>query len=246
MQERLHKYLARCGVASRRTCEDLILAGRVKVNHQTIQRVGIQIDPQKDFVEVDGVPVMPRPHVYLILNKPKGYITSVKRKDKNPTVMELLTGVKERVYPVGRLDLDSEGLLLCTNDGELAFRLMHPRYHVEKRYLVRISGTPAEEDLRYLEAGIQIGKERLSAVHIRITKTQKRETELEVILKEGRKRQIRRMFQSIGHPVTSLVRVAIGDITVTGLAQGCYRHLTTEEVHSLKKVVGLSSNPKLF
>jgi 23S rRNA pseudouridine2605 synthase len=245
--ERLHKFLSRCGVASRREAEALILQGRITVNGRVVQELGLKIDPQRDRVALDGIHVKPQPLVYIALNKPRGFITSVEDREGRPTVMDLLKGLKTRVYPVGRLDMDSEGLLLLTNDGELAFRLMHPRYHVEKRYLVKVKGNPPEKKLEKLRRGIRLEEEKRKGVfrktapaRIKVIKGRGKETVLEVVLKEGRKRQIRRMFQAIGHPVVSLVRVAIGNVTLEGLPKGKYRHLTAREVQELKKKVGLA------
>jgi len=245
--ERLHKFLSRCGVASRREAESLILQGRVTVNGVVIQELGTKIYPEKDKVEVDGIPVKPQPFTYIALNKPPGYVTTMKGKGGPPTVMELLKGLKTRVYPVGRLDMDSEGLLLLTNDGELAFRLMHPRHHVEKRYLVKVRGSPPEKKLERLRKGIRLEEEKRKGIYrktapagIKVIKSKGKETVLEVTLREGRKRQIRRMFQAIGHPVVSLVRVAVGNITLEGLPKGKYRHLTDQEVAEIKKRVGLA------
>ncbi len=249
--ERLHKFLSRCGVASRREAESLILQGRVTVNGQVIQELGTKIEPGKDRIEVDGIPVKPQPYTYIALNKPKGVVTTVEDREGRPTVMDLLKGFKTRVYPVGRLDMESEGLLLLTNDGELAFRLMHPRYHVEKRYLVKVRGTPTEKKLDKLRKGIRLEDEKRKGLYrktaparIKVIKSRGKETELEVILREGRKRQIRRMFQAIGHPVVSLVRVAVGNITLEGLPKGKYRHLTSQEVAELKRRVGLAADRK--
>ena len=249
--ERLHKFLSRCGVASRREAESLILQGRVTVNGQVVQELGTRIQPGRDRVEVDGIPVKPQPFTYIVLNKPPGFVTTVEDREGRPTVMALLKGLKTRVYPVGRLDMESEGLLLLTNDGELAFRLMHPRYHVEKRYLVKVRGTPPEKKLERLRRGVRLEDEKRPGVfrktapaRIKVIKTKGKETLLEVVLREGRKRQIRRMFQAIGHPVVSLVRVAVGNITLEGLPKGKYRHLTAQEVAQLRRRVGLATDPK--
>jgi len=242
-RERLHKFLSRCGISSRREGERLILEGRVKVNENTVHTLGTTVDPLNDQVEVDGVMLQPPHHIYIILNKPKGYITSVKDEKGRPTVMKLLTGVEERVYPVGRLDRDSEGLLLFTNHGELAYRLIHPRYHVEKRYSVRLKGSPKQEELQSLRKGIRLKDGKTAPAEIRVVSRGKRETEVEVVLKEGRKRQIRRMFKAIGYPVISLVRVAIGHLTLKGLPQGQYRYLSPQEIEELKRELKLAANP---
>ncbi len=242
-RERLHKFLSRCGTSSRREGERLILEGRVKVNGNTVHTLGATVDPLNDQVEVDGVMLEPPHHIYIILNKPKGYITSVKDEKGRPTVMKLLTGVEERVYPVGRLDRDSEGLLLFTNHGELAYRLMHPRYHMEKRYRVRLRGTPKEEDLNRLRKGIRLRDGKTAPAEIRVVSRGKRETEVEVVLKEGRKRQIRRMFKAMGYPVISLVRVAMGHLTLKGLPQGQYRYISPQEIEELKRELKLAANP---
>ena len=238
-------------MASRRESESLILQGRVTVNGKVVQELGTRIQPGRDRVEVDGSTVNPQPFTYIALNKPKGFITSVEDREGRPTVMDLLKGLKTRVYPVGRLDSDSEGLLLLTNDGELAYRLMHPRYHVEKRYLVKVKGIPPEKKLERLGKGIRLEDEKRKGVfrktapaRIKVIKSKGKETLLEVVLREGRKRQIRRMFQTIGHPVVSLVRVAIGNVTLESLPKGKYRHLTPKEVAELKRRVGLTPDQK--
>ena len=205
--------------------------------------LGAKVDPGTQRVEVDGVPISPSPLIYILLNKPKGYITSVKDERGRPTVMELLKGVKERVYPVGRLDMDSEGLLLLSNDGELAYRLLHPRYHVERRYRVRVRCSPRKTDLKRLQYGMHLEGGKTGPMQIQVIK-QGKETEVEVVLREGKKRQIRRMFEAIGCPVVSLVRVALGELTLKGVPQGRFRYLTREEVERLKRAAGLASNPK--
>lgn len=239
--ERLHKYLARCGVSSRREAELLIIEGRVKVNGKIIQGVGTKIDPEKDVVELNNRRLSPPPPTYIMLNKPAGYITSLHDEWGRPTVLELLKGIKERVLPVGRLDLHSEGLLLLTNDGDLAFRLMHPRYHVEKRYLVRVRGRPEREEIKRLERGMELEDGRTAPAKVRAIGRDKGEdaTLLEVTLREGKKRQIRRMLKALGYPVISLIRVAIGDLTLGDLPKGAFRKLTREEVRRLQEAVGL-------
>jgi len=238
--ERLHKFLARCGVCSRRKAEELILEGKVKVNKNVVKKLGVKIDPDKDIVEVEGRIIRPSDFVYIMLNKPAGYITSLKDEWGRPTVLELIKGIKQRVFPVGRLDLDSEGLLLLTNDGELAFRLTHPRYHVKKRYVVRAKGILTSKDLRSLKEGVELEDGKALPAEVRVLKLEKETTLLEISLKEGRKRQIKRMFKAVGHPVLYLKRIAFGPLTLGDLPKGTFRMLTSEEVKMLYEIVGLS------
>lgn len=248
--ERLQRYLARCGVASRRACEEIVLAGRVTVNGVTVSELGAKVDPDRDHVAVDGVPVRPeRKTVYVALNKPKGVLTSVADRFGRPVVTDLLRSVPQRVYPVGRLDKDSEGLLILTNDGELAYRLTHPKYGVVKTYLVTVAGGPDPRSLDKLRTGIELEDgvtaparvvrfDPPNAAHGGDTT---RQTQWLVSIHEGRKRQVRRMFEAVGHRVHRLVRVAFGPISLNDLAPGSYRHLSPDEVQRLRREVGLDS-----
>jgi len=244
---RLQKYMALAGIASRRAAEDLIMSGKVKVNNIVVTTLGTKIDPGKDQVTVNGRPVLYREKkVYLLLNKPRGYITSVKDPQERPTVMKLIPDIQERLYPVGRLDVDTEGLLLMTNDGQAAYRITHPRYEVAKKYLVKTRGIPSQEKLKRLESGILLSEGKTAPARIRILERDKanRWARLEVQIHEGKKRQIRRMFELIGHPVSWLKRTQLLFFTLEGLKPGHYRLLTPEEVIRLKRELGLSEKER--
>jgi len=242
--ERLQKLLSIAGVASRRASEELITQGRVEVNGEVVRTLGSKADPTKDVVKVDGrrlrLDIRPR---YIVLNKPKGVVTTRKDPERRRTVIELLVGVREYVYPVGRLDYDSEGLLLLTSDGDLAAQLTHPRHAVERVYEVIVVGSPAEEDLEKLRSGIFLEGARTAPAEVRrmgtVDKGSRRGsrnalTRLVVTLREGRNRQVRRMFASIGHPVRKLTRTRMGPIKLGDLRPGHWRDLTPREVEKLK------------
>jgi len=237
-QERLQKILAAAGVASRRKAEEIITAGRVAVNGTVVTELGTKADPDADEIFVDGKPLRKsRRLLYFLLNKPKGYVTTVSDPEGRPTVMDLMSESEERVYPVGRLDYASEGLLLLTNDGALAQLLTKAESHVPKTYLVKISGRPSEKGIARLRSGISIPLEdgrrlKTSAAKIRLTKDEPNPW-YEVILIEGRNRQIRRMFKEIGHDVEKIKRVQLGPIKLD-VEPGKYRQLTVREVAALK------------
>lgn len=236
---RLQKWLARCGYGSRRACESLIAQGRVQVNGKTAE-LGTSIHPETDTVLVDGHPVRPAPQaLYLMLHKPPGYVTTRHDPHAERTVMELLKGVPVPVFPVGRLDADSEGLLLFTNDGELANRLLHPRHKVAKTYHVWVQGVPSEQALRQLREGVVLEEGKTAPASVRLLRQEGRQSVLEITLHEGRKRQIKRMCLAVGHRVQRLVRVRFGPLRLPkDLPLGKWRYLTEEEVRALKKAVG--------
>ena len=237
---RLQKYLALAGVASRRASEKLIQSGRVTVNGKKVTVLGTKINPSRDRVCVDQKSVsLPGKYVYLLLNKPAGYITSVSDPQNRPTVMDLLPQTGERVYPVGRLDLNTEGLLLLTNDGKMAYRLTHPRYEVKKTYQVEARGVPSQEKLKELERGIYLEEGKTSPAGIKLIEADPANnwSRLEVEIHEGRKRQIRRMFDYTGCPVKSLKRTRLSFLTLKGLKKGEYRFLSQEEIDTLKRLV---------
>ena len=239
---RLNRFLAECGLGARRKVERLIDEGRVAVNGIVVKEYGYRVDPEVDIVTVDGKVVEIQPKVYMVFNKPKNVLTTMRDERGRTTIYDVLPIKDVRVFPVGRLDRASRGLLLLTNDGELAYRLLHPKYHVPKRYIVTVEGAPSEEKLNKLRRGIYLYPEgKTLPCEIRVIDKKKWHTTLEVILKEGRKRQIRRMFKKIGHPVKDLVRVAVGPITLKGLPEGHFRYLTEEEVELLKRMVKLGS-----
>lgn len=237
MKVRLQKFLAMAGIASRRACEMLILDGRVQVNGKVVKELGTKVDPDVDEVRVDGeiCRIKMKP-VYIIMNKPKGVLTTVKDPFGRPTIIDLLAGVKERVFPVGRLDKDTEGLLIITNDGELSYKLTHPKHQVDKTYIAKVLGIPDEKDIKRLRKGIFLEDGKTAPAKVRILKKGKNFAVLEIIIHEGRKRQVRRMCESIGHPVLTLKRTRIGNLTLRGLAPGGWRYMTEEEVNYLKNL----------
>jgi 23S rRNA pseudouridine2605 synthase len=245
--QRLQKILAAAGIASRRKAEEIILAGRVAVNGQTVTELGTKADPSADTIALDGKPLpSTQKLVYLVLNKPKGYVTTVSDPEERPTVMQLLGSQSERLYPVGRLDYASEGLLLMTNDGELAQKLTKAASHVPKTYHVKVSGRPTEQALQRLRSGVTITLDdgrrvRTSPAKIRLL-DQAPNPWFEVILIEGRNRQIRRMFQHVGHHVEKIKRVQLGPIKLD-VPPGRFRPLTEQELAELKGLVGGDGPP---
>ncbi|HHV62198.1 MAG TPA: rRNA pseudouridine synthase [Firmicutes bacterium] len=234
--ERLQKTLARAGVASRRRAEELILEGRVKVNGEVVKALGVKVEPGVDKIEVDGqVIAYDTPRVYLALNKPCGYVTTTRDPQGRPTVLDLIAGVKTRVFPVGRLDYDTEGLLLLTNDGDFAHALTHPGHEVPKTYIARVLGFPVEASIAALRNGLVLDDGPTAPADVRVLGRHARGAILQISIHEGRKRQVRRMCDAIGHPVIALRRVAIGPLHLDdlGIKVGHYRFLTPGEVKSL-------------
>lgn len=265
--ERLQKILARAGVASRREAEKMILEGRVRVNGVVIDRLGSKADPLKDHIKVDGKRIRSlEPKVTLLLNKPKGYVSSVKDPQGRKTVIDLLEKVRWRVYPVGRLDYDAEGLLLLTNDGDLAHLLSHPRFSVPRTYLAKVRGVPTEKDLLRLTKGVTLEDGKAKAASIALVRAgggrgrpvprgvlpcrrresssglpeKPREPErnawVEIVVTEGRNHLVKRMFQAIGHPVVKLKRTSFGPIHLGNLQVGHYRSLSREELEKLESM----------
>lgn len=235
---RLNKYIAHSGAASRREADRLIEAGRVKVNGGVVRNMGIRVDSDQDRIEVDGrILEAKMPSTYIMLNKPPGYLVTMKDPFGRPTIMELLPHLRTRVYPVGRLDNDSEGLLLLTNDGELAHKLMHPRYRIRKVYMVKVKGTPESSRLRLLEAGIYLDGKKTAPAKIKLISASPRGSLLRVEIHEGRKREIRRMFAYLGHEVTTLQRILFAGLGLRNLKPGQWRPLAKEEIAELKKQV---------
>ncbi|SMB98364.1 ribosomal large subunit pseudouridine synthase B [Thermanaeromonas toyohensis ToBE] len=240
---RLQKYLAQAGVASRRRAEELIRAGRVKVNGETVIAMGFKVEPGRDVVEVDGKKVELRPQkVYYLLYKPAGYVSTARDPQGRPKVIDLLHGVKERVYPVGRLDYATEGLLLLTNDGDLTLRLTHPRYGVPKTYEALVEGIPDVQDLCRLTKGVKLEDGWTSPAEVKLLWARRGKALLELTLREGRKREVRRMCAAVGHPVIKLKRTKIAFLTLEGLKPGEYRELTKEEVEHLYRLTGLKES----
>ena len=238
--ERLHKRIAASGVCSRRAAEELIRDGRVEVNGVLVTEMGVKVGLEDD-VRVDGKPIQIAKQVTLVLNKPVGYVTTLSDPQHRPTVKRLLPDLGVQLKPVGRLDMDTEGLLIFTNDGELAHRLAHPRYGVEKEYLATVSGDPKEEDLDKLRKGIYIEGGRAAPAKVeRLRSERKTDTaQVRITIHEGRKRQVRLMFAAIGHPVQSLKRIRYAFLTTKGMPPGSCRLLGKKEVDALKQIVGL-------
>ncbi|MEG6568208.1 pseudouridine synthase [Thermoanaerobacterium thermosaccharolyticum] len=234
--ERLQKYLAECGIASRRKCEQLILDGKIKVNGTVIKNLGIKIDPDKDIVEYDGRVVAKVQHnIYIMLNKPTGFITTVKDQFGRPSVLDIIK-IKDRIYPVGRLDCDTSGLLLLTNDGDIANKLMHPKQEIDKVYIAKIRGIPDDKDLDRFRNGLLLDNRLTAKAKIEILKKINNDALVKIVIHEGRNRQIRRMCELIGHPVMTLKRIKIGDLELGNLKVGQWRYLSGEEVQYLKNL----------
>jgi 23S rRNA pseudouridine2605 synthase len=237
--DRLQKILSQAGVASRRASEQLMLDGRVTVNGTTVRELGTKADPAADDIRVDGRRIkLPERHRYVLLNKPRGYVTTRSDPHKRPTVIDLI-GAREYIYPVGRLDFDSEGLLILTNDGDLAARLTHPSHGVNRIYEARVLGIPDAHDVQRLARGVVIDGRRTDPAQIELMpgKRDDRHATLRITIHEGRNRQVRKMCEVIGHPVERLRRVAIGPLRDSRLKPGQWRDLTAEEVARLRGTV---------
>jgi 23S rRNA pseudouridine2605 synthase len=230
--ERLQKVLARAGFGARRVCENLIFDGLVTVNGEVAQ-LGRRVDPEVDRVEVDGVPIGVRPGlVHYLLNKPRGVVTTASDPQGRPTVVQLVPD-DPRVFPVGRLDADTEGLLLLTNDGDLAHRLTHPSFGIEKEYVVEVEGSPSRGALRRLREGVELDDGRTAPAQVALVEP----TVIRLVIHEGRNRQVRRMCDAIGHPVIRLVRTRIGPLRDPKLRPGAWRALEVAEVRALERAV---------
>ena len=235
---RLQKYMAMCGVAARRKCEEIILSGRVKVNGQVIDQMGTQVE-EGDVVELDGAVITPQEQKrYIIYHKPAGEVTTVSDDKGRETVMDRFTDFPERIYPVGRLDYDSEGLLLLTNDGEMAQRLTHPSCEVDKVYLARVTGNPSNEAIDRLRRGVYMeGDQRKTyPADVRVVRDESLFSDIVVTIHEGRNRQVRRMFDAVGHKVLLLRRIRFGAVELGSLRRGEWRELTQEEVDALHRL----------
>jgi 23S rRNA pseudouridine2605 synthase len=242
--ERLQKVLAQAGVASRRKCEEYIEAGRVQVNDETVTTLGVKVDPAVDAIKVDGRPINRQRMQYLLFNKPKGVITSTSDPEGRNVVSDYIKDVKERVYPVGRLDYDSEGVLLLTNDGELANLLTHPRHHVPKTYHATVKGVPHGDLLDKLRGGIKLedGITAPAEVEYVDINPDKNETIVSITIHEGRNRQVRRMFEAISYPVIKLKRIQFGTLLLAGLQRGKHRALSKAEIEELRESALQSHN----
>jgi 23S rRNA pseudouridine2605 synthase len=233
--ERLNKFLAHAGVGSRRRCDELILRGRVRIDGAVVRELGVKVEPEKQEICVDGQVLESEKPVYWLVNKPAGVLCTNHDPSGRPRVVELVPHVAQRVYPVGRLDEESEGLLLLTNDGDLAHKLMHPRFGVEKTYLVQAAGRPAGDDVQQLLKGVWLSDGHVRARRVKKLKTQGESTWLEIVLSEGKNREIRRMLAKLGHKVLRLKRTALGPVQLGRLPSGKSRPLRKEELDRLRR-----------
>ena len=232
--ERLHKIMAEAGLGSRRKCESLITSGRVSVNGKRITKMGQMADPTKDSICCDGEPIKRQKKIHYLLNKPRGFVCTNVKNSRDPRAIDLLSNIEQRIYTVGRLDKESEGLIIITNDGELANLLSHPRYGIEKTYLVEVKGRVTDEAIRVLKRGIWISEGKALPARVKVVYKKSKYSILELVLREGKNREIRRILAKIDHPVVSLRRIKIGPLKMShNLKVGKYRSLSKEEVKSL-------------
>lgn len=236
MEERLQKYMAECGIASRRKSEELISEGKVKVNGVIITEIGSKIVPSTDSVEFENRKIIPpQRRTYIILNKPTGYVSTCKDEKGRKTVIDLID-VNERIFSIGRLDYDTSGLLLFTDDGEIYNKVIHPRQSVDKEYIAEIYGIPSSEDIKKFCSGIDIGGYITAPAEFKIIKSDENISKVLIKIHEGKNRQIRRMCKAIDHPVIKLKRIAVGNIMLGNLKEGKWRYLSEEEVNYLKNL----------
>lgn len=237
MEERLQKYLAECGVASRRKCEELILQGKVKVNNQIVTELGVKVNPEKDIVKFEDKEIKPTSKmVYILLNKPIGYVTTADDQFGRDTVLDLVK-VKERIVPVGRLDMYTSGALILTNDGDFVYKVTHPKHEIEKTYTVTVKGIIKNEEVEQLRKGVKIDDYITKPAKVKILKTdiEKNISRLEIVIHEGKNRQVRKMCESVGRKVLALHRNKIGKIGVKDIELGKWRYLKDREIQELLK-----------
>ena len=236
---RINKYIALCGVASRRKAEELILAGRVTVNDEVMTELSYQVDEENDIVKVDDKLIKEENKlVYILLNKPEGYITTVKDQFNRPSVLDLVSDIKERVYPIGRLDYETSGLLLLTNDGDLTYKLTHPKHEIDKTYVARVKGKLTKEEIERFKTGLEIEDYTTAPAKLKVIKydEQRDSSLLEIKIHEGKNRQVRKMCKAINHPVLRLRRSSMGKIKIGDCDIGKYRYLTEDEIKYLKNL----------
>ena len=233
--ERLQKIIAQAGIASRRKAEELIIDGKVKVNGKVVTELGTKADPLKDEIEVNGKLIKQEKLVYILLNKPKGYIATADDPQNRPIVFDLIKGIPQRLHSVGRLDYDTAGLLLLTNDGDLTYKLTHPKFRKEKIYLVRVKGRITQKVIKNLERGVELEDGMTAPAKVDLVKLKRDFSLLKLTIREGRNRQIRRMMEAVEFPVIYLKRIQMGPLTLGKLKTGQYRHLTQKEINLLKK-----------
>lgn len=235
MEHRLQKIIAEMGIASRRGAEEIIIEGRVTVNGQ-VAVLGMKADPAKDHIKVDGkLLVQPEKKVYLVFNKPRGVLTSLSDPQGGPIVKDFLRGIKQRVFPVGRLDYDSEGLLILTNDGDFAHAVLHPSKKIPKTYMVKIKGVLAEEDMERLRTGIKLDGVMTAPARVKRVRKTDNNSWIEMTIFEGRKRQIRKMIERVGHSVIRLMRIRINGLEMGNIMPGQFRHISPDEMKRLSK-----------
>ncbi len=240
MTERLQKVMSHAGIASRRKAEEMILAGKVKVNNKIVTELGAKVDPKKDIIIVDGgKPIKQESKIYVLFHKPKGVVTTAEDPEGRTTVLHYIKGIKQRIYPVGRLDYNTDGILLLTNDGDLAYGITHPSHEIEKTYVVQVRGLPKEEELDILRSGVKLEDGITAPAKVKILGRDEIRglTKFEMIIHEGKNREIRRMCETIGYPVRSLSRIKLAFLTLQGLRRGQYRYLTEEEVLELQELI---------
>ena len=236
MQERLQKILAQAGIASRRKAEELIREGKVRVDGMVVTEMGVRVDPATQKIECNGRPVFSlEKKVYILLHKPAGFLSTVRDPQGRPIVTDLLPNIKERIYPVGRLDLDTEGALLLTNDGELAQAVLHPSREVKKTYVAKIKGRPGSKKLAALSRGIELEGKKTWPAEITVLASEKQTTTIQIVIHEGRKRQVRKMFEAVGHKVLQLKRIAYGQLALGELKPGKYRFLPPGDIKLIFK-----------
>lgn len=233
MHDRLQKILARAGIASRRKAEELITQGYVAVDGRVVTELGTRVDTDRSTITFKGKPISFHENVYILLNKPKGYLCTMSDPQKRPIVTDLLPQVKMRVFPVGRLDYDSEGALILTNDGKFGHYLQHPRFEVNKTYKVTVTGHPSSRELQNLARGIILEGQKTWPAKIRILNTKLTSSTIEIVIHEGKKRQVRKMFAAIGYPVTRLIRTAYGGLKLGLLPSGKFKFLTKKDLEKL-------------
>lgn len=231
MKERLQKVLARSGACSRRKAEEFIKQGKVTVDGKIVTEMGIKVDPNSQRITLQGRPVrLSSKKITVLLNKPTGYVTTLSDPQGRPIVSSLLKGISERLFPVGRLDLDTGGALILTNDGDLAQRTQHPRFEIKKTYVAKVKGSPSPESLERLSRGIELEGRMTYPAMLTVRQTTRRFSVIEIVIHEGRKRQVRKMFAAIGHPVLELTRIAYGQLQLGSLAPGSFRILKEKDI----------------
>ncbi len=234
--ERLHKVLAEAGVGSRRHCEELILQHRVLVDGKVIRQLGIKVDPERAEIVCNGAPIRIQRKIYIVLNKPRGVVCTNKDPEGRPRVVDLLRKIEQRIFPVGRLDVDSEGLLIVTNDGALCNLLTHPRYEVAKTYTAVVRGPLEGKDLEKVQGGVWLAEGKTQPAKVRILKRSRKSTAIEITLKEGKNREVRRILARVGHPVSFLRRTSIGKLRLAELKPGQSKVVTREQ---LLRMIGI-------